>query len=274
MKTDELIEKNRELQQQLTAENEKYYGDLVVYLRAKGMFKSDQQIEEKALEILQDILEAQSEGVTAEEYFGKQPQEIVDDLVEFTSPSLVDFLKVLLYALGIYSVCSLFPALVFPDKPLDLGTFGLVAAYSLGAALLLCWLIGTSVYKRKSSNVINGIIFGVLLAGGIALSVIIKTPFQVKIVGVWGILLILILLTTAGNLFLRQSKDEKLMWAPFVPIITTCALIGILSRISSISRFFETTTGKYIVAGILIITFIVQWLLFYLYSKKLKAEAS
>ncbi len=47
VKTDKLIQKNRELQKQLNSENESYYSDLVIYLRAKGTFKNDWIIEKK-----------------------------------------------------------------------------------------------------------------------------------------------------------------------------------------------------------------------------------
>lgn len=104
MKTNDMIKTNRKLQQQLTEENNAYYGDLLVYLRARGAMKKEAVIEEKALEILTDILDAQRDGISAEAYFGKQPQEIADDLLSFSPLSLMNFLKLALIALGSYSL--------------------------------------------------------------------------------------------------------------------------------------------------------------------------
>lgn len=58
MAANELIQQNRLLQKKLNTENESYYGDLILYLRGKSIFKNDQVLEEKGLEILQDIIDA------------------------------------------------------------------------------------------------------------------------------------------------------------------------------------------------------------------------
>ena len=58
MAANELIQQNRLLQKKLNTENESYYGDLILYLRGKSIFKNDQVLEEKVLEILQDLNDA------------------------------------------------------------------------------------------------------------------------------------------------------------------------------------------------------------------------
>ncbi|MHC5249192.1 hypothetical protein [Enterococcus sp. LJL90] len=272
MTTDELIQKNSELQKQLNPANQSYYGDLVVYLRAKGTFKNELVIEEKAFEILQDILESQAEGIDAEEYFGKQPKEIADELIQAVPISIKEFLKLILSALGAYTVFSLFPALVLPSKAFDVGAFAIVALYSLAIALLIFWLVGTNVYQKKKKlvNVLNVILLGVLLAGGVLLLTMVQTPYQFRITGIWGILTILILLVVTAVLFFKQTHDNRKLWAVFIPAITSCAIIGIFSRITMFSQFFETMTGRYIVAAVLVLSIIIQYLLIYLYTRKPK----
>lgn len=71
-------------------------------------------------------------------------------------------------------------------------------------------------------------------------------------------------------LFFTQSNEDKQMWSTFIPLILGCATIGILSRISYFSEYFETTIGKYIAVAILLISAIFQYLIVYLQTKKMK----
>ena len=272
MKPDELIAKNAELQKQLTPENDKYYGDLLVYLRAKGVFKNDLILEEKALEILQDILDAQTTGENAEAYFGKRPKEIADEILEVIPFNSIDSLKLLSYILGAYTLCSLFPALILPDYPLDLGRLGIVAVFSIAIAIVAFRFIGTSIYSshKTLSRVLFGLLFATVVGGVIAVSAFIETPFSFQLVGIWGIMLIVLLILIVGVLFFRFSPFERKFWSPFLPLLTTCGIIGIFSRIAPLSAFFESKMGKYIVVGTLVLGLILQYLLIFLYSNKIK----
>lgn len=80
MKTTDLIKQNNELRKQLTPENKKYYEDILVYIRV-NLNKEEQQTEEILLEILQDILDAQKKGTSAQVFFGKNPKEISDAIL-------------------------------------------------------------------------------------------------------------------------------------------------------------------------------------------------
>lgn len=272
MKTNDIIKTNRKLQQQLTEENNAYYGDLLVYLRARGAMKKEAVIEEKALEILTDILDAQRDGISAETYFGKEPQEIANDLLSFSPISLMDFLKLALIALGSYSLFSILPALIFPENDIDFGSFMVVGLYSFISAITLFWLISKGVYakKKKQSNILLGILGTLLFFGGILLAIFIKTPLTVELPGPVGILTILTLLIVMSILFFTQNNEDKQIWSTFIPLILVCATIGILSRISYFSEYFETTMGKYIVVAILLISAIFQYLIVYLQTKKMK----
>ena len=73
-----LSEKNNQLREKLTRENRKYYENLLLYLRIKG--KDELVTEAVLLEILQDMLEAQANGRSAQQYFGADPK-AADELV-------------------------------------------------------------------------------------------------------------------------------------------------------------------------------------------------
>ena len=80
MKIKDMIKENNRLQEQMTPANLKYYEDLVVYVRTSnaGEYKREELLLEKAKE----VLDAQREGKSAEELFGKPPAEYGAELLE------------------------------------------------------------------------------------------------------------------------------------------------------------------------------------------------
>ncbi|WP_077618409.1 DUF1129 family protein [Bacillus sinesaloumensis] len=81
MNVQKLIEENNQKRELLTAENERYYGDLLIYIRLKFTL-SEQQSEEVLMEMLDHLLEGQQEGKTAKDIFGDDPRAFADELIE------------------------------------------------------------------------------------------------------------------------------------------------------------------------------------------------
>lgn len=81
MKAKQLIEENNQKRERLTKENEKYYGDMLVYIRLQ-LTLSEQQSEEVLMEMLDHLLEAQNEGKTAKDIFGPNPKQYADEIIE------------------------------------------------------------------------------------------------------------------------------------------------------------------------------------------------
>ena len=79
--TKELIEENNEKRESLTVENEKYYSNLLMYIRSR-LTLSERSIEEVLMEMLDHLLEGQEEGKTAEDIFGEDPLGYADELIE------------------------------------------------------------------------------------------------------------------------------------------------------------------------------------------------
>lgn len=79
MEMTEMIKLNNERREQLTRENEEYYGDMLVYLRTSNV--SQRQAEELALELLEHLITAQKNGRSAEEVFGEDPKGYCKELV-------------------------------------------------------------------------------------------------------------------------------------------------------------------------------------------------
>lgn len=81
MNVDMLIEENNRKRELLTPENEKYYDDMLIYIRLQWRL-SEQQSEEVLMEILDHLLQGQEEGKTAKDMFGHNPKAFADEIIE------------------------------------------------------------------------------------------------------------------------------------------------------------------------------------------------
>jgi uncharacterized membrane-anchored protein len=81
MKAKQLIEENNRKREQLTPENEKYYNDMLIYIRLQ-LTLSEQQSEEVLMEMLDHLLDGQNEGKSARDIFGNDPKGYADEIIE------------------------------------------------------------------------------------------------------------------------------------------------------------------------------------------------
>lgn len=136
----EMIEINNQKRKLLTPENEKYYTDMVVYIRSK-FFRDERAIEEVLLEMLDHLLEAQKEGKNAEEVFGKSPKELADEihqsLPKESIKDLVSFSLEILFTLFGWALIPFGVFTYFQDKSFEVQTGNLL----LFTILLVCSLI-------------------------------------------------------------------------------------------------------------------------------------
>ncbi|WP_175454027.1 DUF1129 family protein [Psychrobacillus sp. OK028] len=80
LKASELIEQNNQKRMLLTEQNEKYYTNLLLYIRTK-LTLSEQQSEEVLMEMLGHLIEGQHDGKTAQEIFGNDPKGYADEII-------------------------------------------------------------------------------------------------------------------------------------------------------------------------------------------------
>ena len=62
MNSDKLINENNQLRENLNSENKRYYEDLLVYIRSKSTFNREKDVEQLLLDMLHDLIDAQSNG--------------------------------------------------------------------------------------------------------------------------------------------------------------------------------------------------------------------
>lgn len=178
MNTKEIIQQNNELRKQLHPENKKYYEEILLYIRV-NVNKDEQQTEEILLEILQDILDAQKNDTSAQEFFGKNPKEISDRiLAELPHSARTDLIKFVLMIFILLLQFNLFNLLLEPVIAISLFKTGLPilllglaivfilaavkysgvskkASYSFALLAFVCWL--ASFLIPIFDNMMNGI---------------------------------------------------------------------------------------------------------------------
>ncbi|MCJ1989233.1 hypothetical protein [Pseudolactococcus carnosus] len=148
-----LIEENNRLREELNDENKVYYEKILLYLRIKSIFKDDMEIETILLGLLRDLLEAQSHGENASDYFGKDAKEMCEGLLEQTSRSKVkDVIKFILIGFIAYAVSSQMFEITKPTLTLNIGqlTSGLFAAVL--AIWLILYLVKCFVFRKTKEN--------------------------------------------------------------------------------------------------------------------------
>lgn len=269
MEKKELIETNAVLQESLTEENDKYYGNLIVYIRIMAFFRDEKKSEELLLEVLRDILDAQEQGLSAEEYFGENPKKVADDIIKQLPINLFDTIKLFLTALGAYSVFRFLPELIFPNEGLDIGSLVIRGLYWAAIIVFALWLLGISLYrfKDKKSKLVLILLVLTGVTVGFLINFYVATSFILDLSGSLGVLVITSIATVLLRMYYKE-KNKKL-WTPFIPIVITSAILGILTRIEFFSELLSSKEGKLGVAIVLGILFLLQYIFIFLNSKQL-----
>ncbi|WP_246010397.1 DUF1129 family protein [Bacillus yapensis] len=265
----QLVEQNNKAREQLTPENKKYYEDVLVYMRTFGIFHEELDTERHLMTILQDILEAQKHGESAEEYFGKNPKEIIDQLTkQFEKPSWKSIFKIggLIFLISsFYTICGVFIAPTLQINVLVLLMNGLLSiALVYGAFKLLHW----SIYiKKQIPKIIKFLFVWILTMIPIGLFVLINLyapkrgivkidpPFD------WIAIVIILILATVYVLF----KKKREFYGALVYIVIL-GFFGLLLRIPQTNELFQGGKNPtFLVLAIILplaLFGIVNWLVF------------
>lgn len=268
----ELIELNNTYREQLNEENEKFYDDILVYIRAKSFFKDERQVEESLLEILTDIIEAQNQEVKASDYFGKNPKEISDEILKNTNKmSFKDMIKLILSTMGLYTLVTVLPKLINPSEGLDLGKFFIGLVITFLFAEFIINFVGNTVYSNKSKKFTFTIValFCIYICLIISMKQFLPTMLEIKLTGAVGIAIISIL----GVVGIIYGLKEKLFYS-FLPIILVACTLGILNRLEFIKFLINEEPGKTISILAMVIAFVLMYLITYLQTRDKKNKES
>ena len=268
----ELIELNNTYREQLNEENQEFYDDILVYIRAKSFLKDERQVEESLLEILTDIIEAQNQEVKASDYFGKNPKEVSDEILNnINKMSFKGMINFIFSSMGLYTLVTVLPKLINPSEGLDLGEFFIGLVITFLFAEFIINLVGNTVYSNKSKKLTFIIFVLCCLYIGLVISMeqFLPTIFEIKLTGVIGITVISIL----GIVGIIYSLTEKLFYS-FLPIIIVACTLGILNRLEFTKFLINEEPGKTISILAMVIAFGLMYLITYLQTKDEKNKES
>jgi len=188
----EMIKQNNSKRESLTPENKLYYENMLVYIRANPL-KNDRATEEILLEMLDHILEAQNDGKTAADVFGKSPKELADEIVESLPKEPVMNMMDFIYELGAtlfgwyLVVTGIVPLITKEDQTVYLGSILLTGFILILIFVALVFFVFNLIKKdalhdktkKKRTMWGYGVMIGLLFVGGIV-GIILIEPFGSK----------------------------------------------------------------------------------------------
>ncbi|WP_273706299.1 hypothetical protein [Leuconostoc mesenteroides] len=244
MNNDNLINRNNQLREKLNSENKQYYEDLLTYIRGKSSFNREKDVEQILLDMLHDLIDAQSNGQSAESYFGKEPQSLADEILKTLPKSFFETLKLTCYIIFGYVLFFTIPHMVVPSTKLDVGNLIIFGTLGFFFSLGILWLIGqetyqTNKFKKYTSYVVGAVIFVSLIIG----SVFLKTPLSFSLPGWWGIGTILILFFITTTIFIVERKRMPFLITIYILIVLD-TLLGIGSRLPGLAELLTQPIHK------------------------------
>ncbi|MFB6467884.1 DUF1129 domain-containing protein [Cytobacillus sp. Hz8] len=271
----QLIEQNNKYREQLTPENKKYYEDILLYMRTFGFFYEELETEHYLMTILQDILEAQKHGESAEEYFGKNPKEIVDQLIKhFDKPSWKSIFKIsgLIFLISsFYTICGSFIA---PTLQVNVFVLLMNAILSIASVYGVFKLLHLSIYiKKQFPKIIKFFVIWILLMIPFGLFILIQfyAPKQgiVKIGPPFDWMAILVILIMAMVYVLFKKKRE--FYGGLVYVVSL-GIFGLLLRIPQTKEFFQGGKNPTYIVLVIILPLALFGLVNWLILRKMKDE--
>ena len=242
-KVEEMIEKNNELRKELSDENNKYYEKILLYTRFKGLFGNDELIETTLLNILYDLLDAQRADISAEEYFGKEPKEYLDELFkEMPQVPLSKKLSIFYMVFGISSGFSLFSTLTQKTPSINILTIILNGLLSMLLVFSVFKYLEKVTFKvSKQSKILEYIgtfVIGGLLTVGYIGSVMIGNKFLSLPVPLYVSMVVIVLIMIVVSYYIIKRKNKPyysyLIFGWGITFFTT------VSRLPQTQKWFES----------------------------------
>ena len=234
-----LIDENNQLRKQLNAENRHYYEDLLVYMRAHTLLRDDFIVEQNLMAILQDLIDAQQNGLAAETYFGKDPEQTGSEMLKAIPRNIADFAWFNVKLMFLLWFIVWLPQLAVPTTKIDIGNLLIFAVLSIVAIWTVLWIVGSLAFTKPTR------IQKVSLYTGGGVTFIILVAILIFFKSDWEITLsssAILVITSLGLLvgivlpfFHRLTGQDRILyfWSMFI------LLLGFLSRLPFLQRFMH-----------------------------------
>ena len=231
MKTVSYYEETQALMQTFSQEDQAYFQDLWDYFNFAGFLYEEKALREQVYNLALDFSQAGADGLTAKDYFGLDPKEMADQIIENmpkeSTRSVLKYGAIISGIVIFYRLLSDFASqAVLVLKPLVYLTDIILGLLAIG--LLFCLLRRLIFAEEKSKKAIHVaivLVLGVYFASEIVGARFLPALAWFVVPSPWDALL---MTGSSGALILWQWKEE--LGRAFVFPIVAFLVVGFLHR--------------------------------------------
>ncbi|MFT8425057.1 MAG: hypothetical protein ABF682_03825 [Liquorilactobacillus sp.] len=258
--------KMNELQKKLEGENATFFDDLRGYLITSSLFYDELDVTEQSYNVCVDLIEAQENGQTAQEYFGKDSRKLADSMIKnFRHAGYREIMELILLPIGIYWAISFISDFAKRGAlKINILEYILIALLSLGMVVIVFEAVHKSIYlsennpfrKSKIVQFIIGTIFFTCITGAfVTISVFTPPIWVAKLVYPGDVILMLTVTAIFLGWIIIGRKRELYSITPFIVLM---AAVGMLQRIPVMLAVVGSNNIKFLAVGAAISGFLIN----------------
>lgn len=262
----EIRNKLNELEKKLKGTNATFFEDLRGYLITSSLFYEELDVTEQTYNVCVDLIEAQENGQTAQEYFGKDSRKLADSMIKnFKHASYREVIELILLPVGIYWAITFISNFATKGAlKINILEYLLIALLSVGMIVIVFEAVHKSIYLsennllRKSKVIqfiIGTIFFSCIIGTFVAISVFTPPVWIVKFLYPSDVILMLTIIAIFLGWIIIGKKRELYSITPFIILM---AAVGIAQRIPAVLTIVGANNIKFLAVGAAIIGFLIN----------------
>lgn len=276
----EIRNKLNELEKELKGTNATFFEDLRGYLITSSLFYEELDVTEQTYNVCVDLIEAQENGQTAQEYFGKDSRKLADSMIKnFKHASYREVIELILLPVGIYWAITFISNFATKGAlKINILEYLLIALLSVGMIVIVFEAVHKSIYLsennllRKSKVIqfiIGTIFFSCIIGTFVAISVFTPPIWIVKFLYPSDVILMLTIIAIFLGWIIIGKKRELYSITPFIILM---AAVGIAQRIPAVLTIVGANNIKFLAVGAAIIGFLVNIVWGRIFIKKMERK--
>ena len=280
------IKECQKLAKQLNTENKKYYDDFMNYVVRHNFWSNDENVSEMLLEIVKDLLQAQTDDISAKEYFGNDPQEIANEMIKNFQPgSKKEVKKNIAFLIFGFLQVPLLLTIIQPS--LYVGIFQILIS-TVGPVLLAVGMFATFIMDQryeqtKKRTISRAIIFGIAFAIGVlvmGLGGVFTPDFNLAFPSWLRVIFLTIMIVISLISFFKKRANEEKIERQVIMLASMLAISLSLLGIATHTFFMDKLTVEigldmnlhFVFFMIISLTYpIILGLIMHKYNKKQKS---
>ncbi|WP_208559482.1 hypothetical protein [Marinilactibacillus kalidii] len=216
---------------QLYIENKEYYQKLAAYIRYGSWLKSESEVEDFLYEVREDILDAQKRGVSAEDYFGKNPRTSADELLASLENKWLEVLKIF----GIVTSTYLFFLFATAANSINIRSMLIQSIVITVATLIIFTVLKKRIYTKQMSTTKSRVklVLTVLALGLVTVyDLTAETMILIIPLPYFPIAILFIIGALAGTIYyFKLPKERRVLWQIGLVAVWSAMIMGVANHI-------------------------------------------